>query len=316
VNYPRTAGYFMNRGHGAPFTDTATSPPNLPAITAAARHSVITLDVTPWYSPLTSGRPDVLLAFRRANPSLKLLAYQLFAWWYQPMTFDRSRDTTWAARWHEALRTTDGVDSGGWVKWDQPATEAALTKLLCDLAATRWWDGVFFDYFDVWRNAEAQRAVDRVVHALKQAGGPGFLVMGNGGDLRDTAGSFREGFPDKLSISTPENVRLWRSGRPHKPNDWLQSGTGHTDPANPATIQAAAYAVGTACLWDMLVSFGPDRSQTVPYHAWDFPAYHWQMGPATGPAYKATSSGIWMREFWGGTLEVDHTNRRAMFHAS
>ena len=312
MSYPRLAHYTMNRGHGAPLLKPDGTM-DVTLIHKLARHHVIAPDITPWYSPQTLGRVDVLQAMRRLNPNLKILAYQLFAWWYLPITVVRTSNS-WADNWHRALVETDGLLDGQWVKWDNPATEARLTKLLCDLAASRLFDGVFFDYFDAFKSVSAggwNQAVDRAVHAIQKAGGPGFLVLGNGGDLRNGNGNMREGFPSNLLISNELNVRLWRSGRPHKTHDWLQAGTGHTDPTNPNTQRAARYAHGYACLFDMMCSFGPDRDQTIPYHGWWFDFYEhdgktgW-LGEPLGPA--TNTGGLWHRRFALGDVYVNPTD--------
>ena len=102
--------------------------------------------------------------------------------------------------------------------------------------------------------------MQRMIAGVKAAGGPGFTVHGNGWDANtlNADGSFCEGFPDKLGHDF-EHVREWRAGRPHRTEDWLQAGTGVTSFDTEDAKRQARFAHGTACLFDMQCSFGPDR---------------------------------------------------------
>ena len=147
----------------------------------------------------------------------------------------------------------------------------------------------------------------------RQAGGSGFLVLGNGSaaESLDTDGGFREGFPDLLE-NTFDVVRKWRAARPHRSWDWLQAGDGLPSLESEEAKRAARFALGTACLFDMMCSVGPGRDQSVepPYATWWLPEYDgggrgvgWlgePMGPATpfGPK-------LWMRDFAGGRVYVN-----------
>ena len=328
TGYPRLAQYTMVRGSGAPFvSSTIVGGYDWPLIGKVARHSVVAPDVTPLWSPTAdpfSNKPEIIVEMRRRNPAITVLAYFLLRLWYRGPSEVRT-STSFADSWHRMLQSTGGfgANAGGswhWVNYANPATEAGATKLFCDLAASRIGDGLFFDFADAWglgTSAEHERAVKRILTAIRKAGGPGFLIVTNGDTPGVEDGCLREGFPDKLSLAYPENVRVWRSGRPHKSHDWLQAGTGHTDPTNPDTQRASRFAHGFACCNDMLCSFGPDRDQTIGYHSWWFDHYAvdpkglpdptgkyvgW-LGEPLGPAFGGTI--IQRRQFAGGEVIVN-----------
>lgn len=313
--FPRVAAYAANRGYGAPLL--VGDVPNMDLITKLARYPICTLNTSPWYSVLEPSRPAVPLLLRRANPRICILGYQLLGWWYLGPDFTVAPwDKTFAGSWHTAIKETAGFDmksgSGWFVRWDNPATESALTNLLCGAAASRLFNGLFFDY--AWAlNGVASAAMDRMIHAVRQAGGPGFLMLGNGphADTLNLDGELREGYPDHLGNDFSA-IRTWRAVRPHRSLDWLQSGTGFTSLDTPESQRAARFALGTSCLFGTLCSIGPDRDLTVQpsYMGWWLPEYDgggigtgW-LGEPRRPA-KTHNGLLWDRDFCGGAVVVN-----------
>ena len=319
TGYPRIACYAANRGYGLPLLNNEVV--NADLVNALAHYPVVTLNLSPWYSAAEASRTAVPLLLRKANPRISILGYQLLSWWWLGPDFTvASWDKTFAGSWHTAIKETNGFGApsgSGWsVKWDNPATEAALTELLCGAAASRLFDGLFFDFMSSIP-ATGVAAMQRMVQRVRDAGGPGFLVLGNGwnADGLNTDGSFREGFPDTLGHDF-EHVRLWHEGRPHRSHDWLQAGTGVRDPSTADAQKKMRYALGTACLFDLHISFGPDRDLTVQpsYMSWWFPEYDIvnAMGSPMGPAVRVAPS-RWARAFARGDVTVDTAALDATF---
>lgn len=319
ASYPDVACYAGNKGYGWPLLleNKPGAPLNVDLITSLARYSTITLNVGPWYALDEPSRADAILLLRKLNPRIRIVAYQLLTWWYlSPDFVPHASDKTWAASWHRAIRATNGfgAQSGGgwWVKWEQPATEAALTKLLCGMASSRLFDGFFADY--MWGPVKLTPQMERLTQALRDAGGPAFLVLGNGteADAANTDGGFREGFPDYLGHDF-EHIRKWRAGRPHRSEDWLQAGTGYSELTSAASQRAARFAHGTACLFDLQCSFGPDRDLGPQpfYHTWWLPEYDgggigagW-LGQPMAPPEQFVGLTLWRRLFDGGLVLVN-----------
>ena len=313
TGFPKVSCYSAHRGSGAPYV-RADGSHNDAMIRALARYSTVTMMITPWYSVREASRADVLLRLREMNPRIRILGYTLLGWWYLPQTFTVSAsDKSFAGSWHDAIKSTGGFGeangTGWWVKWENPATESALTNLLCGSASSRLFDGHFYDFLSPDDSAGAS-AMQRMIAKVKAAGGPGFTVHGNGwgADDLDTDGSFREGFPSLLGHDF-EHVRQWRAGRPHRTEDWLQAGSGVTSFDTEDAKRQARFAHGTACLFDMQCSFGPDRDAPYLYPQMWLPEYDgggigagWLGEPASEPL---ASGGLWRRVFSGGMVVVN-----------
>ena len=315
MSYPRVSCYAWNSGFGYPWTTTKAqgAPLNLDVIVAAARYPMLTADIAPVFDPdPVTGRPDISAAIRRANPKVKLGIYQCLGWTYMDPTYGDLPD--WTRRvWLRALKETNGIGPGGMIRWEQPETERRLTEALVAVWHSHRGDFFFFDF--CWTNSmPGTRAMQRCIHALKEAGCP--VVIGNSEVLDkppsafDTEGCMQENWPN-FPID-PHNIRLWRSGRPRKSHDWLQGGTGYANLDTPDAQRACRYLHGMACMEGMIGSFGPDRDQgvTPPYCTWWQPFYDasglgtgW-LGEPLGPA-QASDVGSIRRLFANGLVEVN-----------
>lgn len=329
--FPRVACYAANRGYGFPLVpgNSHASPLDMDLVGKLARHDTITLDLAPWWAVEEPPRVDALLALRRLNPSIRIIGYLLLGVWRLPAEFTvNTWDKTFWGTWHNGVkdsgghgavaeRNADGTIRHWWVRWENPATEAALTKLLCDVASSHLFDGIFGDYFWATTGSGAD-ALQRMTHSVRSAGGRGFLVLGNGphADTLNTDGAFREGVPDKLPGVDFPDIQRWRSSRPHRTDDWVQSGTDYLSLDTPDAKRAARFAHGIACHTDSLCSFGKDRdvkltaAYPVPYLAWWNEIYDGG-GLGTGwlgePRGDASLVGFncWRRDFAGGTVLVN-----------
>lgn len=311
--YPRTAVYAGNQGGGAPLVNPDGSV-NDALIRQLARHDCITLDVVPWFSIEGPSRTDVLMLLRRYNPQIKIGAYRLITHWYLSRTFvTQPSDLTLNATWHEAIQATNGwmpptTITGYEVDWSNRACADKLTAIMAAIVRSGLFDFVFLDYFApriAWTGLPGTstanddiRSVNfrRLEAELREAGGPGFPILANGGDELRLDGHFREGFPAPLNSF--ESIRAWQQDGHHAAYDWLQSGTGHTSQSTEAAKAAARYNLGVACLFGTLASFGPDRRLDVqpPYHGWWFEEFGVEPYPSCRPNPANTK---WLGEPWG-----------------
>lgn len=341
MNYPKLAGYFGHRYGGSPLI-TATGSLDEPLIKKLARFPLMTLEIAPWFSIEGYGRTDAIQLIRRTNPGAKVLKYQLGTHWHLPPTFiPATTDQSWPATWHRGIQRTNGwlygsngqLIPGYEVDWSKRETADSQTDLLCAAAASRIFNGLFLDYW-TWQLGTAGGAIDpakapamdnarrvnmrRAVLRIREAGGPGYVVLGNGvGEQPWLDGEFREGFPAPLNSF--EQVRTWREER-RLPEDWIQAGTGITDSTTADAMRAARFALGTACLLGTHCSFGPDRNSAItPYYGtWWFDEYSVNQsgtadttGASTGWLGDPTATGaqimpgVWRRDFDGGTVLVN-----------
>ena len=322
TGYPRCSLYSWNSGEGKPWVN-ADGTLSLPAITAAARYPRLTVDIGGLYRVNGPTRADVFLAMRKANPTVQIGWYLLAGWTY--MRADYGAQPNWTREtWLESLKATNGIGTDGVIRWEDPAVEVRLAADIVNVWRSHLADFFFFDYF-FSRNEAARRALQRVVHALRQAGCP--VVLGNANEVDDDNldGSMKEGFYADLWTSSELNVRQWREGRPEKRHDWLQAGTNVRSLDSADAQRKCRYAHGYGCMFDMQVSFGPDRDQSVPYHEFwaDFYSVDPQgnpdpsgsccgwLGEPVGPAWRPTVSGAWQRTFSRGHVVVnDNTTDR------
>ncbi|SRR6266496_2026331 len=329
MRFPRVACYARCRTSGLPYINEDGSL-NMNLLKALSRYSVITLDIAPWYSVDGSMKPEAILLLRRWNPTIKILGYSLLTYWYRPADYvPPLTDLTFPASWHRAIIETNGFIpnpvSGYEVNWEKRETADTLTDLLCSVASSKLFDGFFGDYFSPiidWVSSthpnytaegDVQRVINmqRLVRHLRKAGGPGFLVCGNGVGLDriDIDGTFREGFPNPLTNF--EQARKWAQDS-ELSYDWLQAGGGITNPETPDARRSARFALGTSCLLGTLCSFGPNRDITYPYAEWWQPEYDqngitgW-LGEPTGNI-EDLGNNIWRRKFDNGSVLVNNSN--------
>lgn len=306
--FPRVASYSACKGSGFPLVK-ADGALDEPLIQKLARHQAVTLDITPWYSPYQAPRADALLLLRKLNPSISIYFYHVLGWFWLGADFT-SQHRTFADAFHDEVKAAGAFFPNGNV--DVAKAEAGLTKLFCGAAASRLANGVFWDFCSAV-NAASVPAIERMIHAVRQAGGPGFKVIGNGWqDTFNLDGNMKEGFPDNLPNVTFEHIRQWRAGRPHRTDDWLQAGTGFFDPTTPAAQRAARFAHGTACLFDMQCSVGPDRDlKVVPYYGTWWADFYDGGGLGAGwlgepiGDYTTNLQGTFRRDFAGGVVLVN-----------
>jgi len=324
--FPRIACYAVNRGTGAPYVLPDGSL-DYALIAKLARFDTVTLNLTPWFSINGFSRTDVLLMLRRLNPRIRILAYSLLTHWYLPTTTTPSAsDLTFAADWQRAITGTGGfipnAPIGYEVDWSKRETARALTDLLRAVASSRLFDGFFGDFMSPTLDWVAQTPdftpekdklrlanMTRLVRRLKDAGGPGFLVLANGvgADRLPVDGLMREGFPVPFTTFEQARETFEESARPH---DWLQAGW-FSDPYSPEGMREARFALGTACLFGAALSFGPDHDLSFRYAEWW--QDEWSVAGNTGwlgerrEPPRPFPNGLWRRDFMDGVVLVNPT---------
>lgn len=336
--FPRSAVYFGNRSYGAPLAPSATDPVDTAYARALSRHEVITLDLAPWYSPRGVSRSDLPLMLHKMNPRCMVLGYHLITHWYQSPTFDPSPlDLNFGAEWQRAIRAVNGFKPmpapGYEVDWSRAEVADTLGDLLVAAAASRMFDGLFLDYCApviAWTGSASARQdsaslvnMQLMVQRLRAAGGPGFVLIGNGSgaDRIGLDGTMAEGYP--VPLTSFDKVKAWAEGEPLGTFDWLQTGVYGT-PYTASNIKLARLGLGTACLWGALGSRGPDRDKdTYPTYGrwyWDedsvepYPSakadttgrHAGWLGEPLGPP-RLLAGGVWRRDFVHGLVLVKPT---------
>jgi len=344
-DFPRVAVYGGNRSWGVPLIER----PDGPADTVLLRRmgsgkEAVTVGIAPWWSPGGAMRADVIPMLAATRPGLKVFPYHLVTHWYLAPTFvPQASDRGFPAAWHRAISATQGwlagAPPGYEVDWARRATADTLASLLCGAVRGMRARGIFLDYLapaarfegisTPARDSAVMANMRRLVARLREAGGPGFVIVGNGigADQLQVDGTMREGFPNdapELGASF-DAVRAWQGGGSSRTHDWLQSGSGTKAPYAPDACQAARFALGTGCLWGTLVSFGPDRDLDVTpfYGTWFYDefsvtpypdaradttgAHAGWLGKPAGPA-RRLGSGAWMRRFARGAVLVNPTS--------
>jgi hypothetical protein len=321
--FPRLNCYAVNRGSGAPYVLPDGSLDEV-LLADLARFDTVTLNLTPWFSLGDSCRTDALLQLRARDPRIRILAYSLLTHWYLPATFwPATLDHTFAADWQRAIVATKGfipsAPVGYEVDWSKRDTADALTKLLCAAASSRLFDGFFGDFMSPTLDWVAQTPdftpekdklrlanMTRLCRRLREAGGPGFLVLANGvgADRLPVDGLMREGFPVPFTTFEQARETFEESARPH---DWLQAGW-FSDPYSAEGMREARFALGTACLFGSALSFGPDHDLTYRYAGWW--QDEWSINGRTGwlgePRHAAGTIGrLWCRDFMDGVVLVN-----------
>lgn len=344
--FPRVAAYAGHSYDGRPLTVTSNGAPDTLVVRRLARYPTITLEVSPWYSVQGTARADIPQMLRRFNPKISIYAYHLGSHWFIAPDFVlTSSDVTFKATWHRAIQAT-----GGWlwtttgvvkpyfaVDWSKRATADTLTSLLCGVARSGIFDGMFLDCWSwsiAWASGGSNPPADfrragwfslaqmdsalqanmrRAIVRIRAAAPPGFPIVFNGtGEQPWTDGSFREGYPDYLT--TFDQAERWAEFA--GPEAWLQGGSNHTTLGPAESQRAARFNIGTGCILGVRTSFGNDRRWEIkPYYGTLWPAeasvvaampdttaagVGW-LGEPLGPA-RRFDSGLWRRDFWGGCV--------------
>ena len=321
--YPRVASYARLLGGGFPLIQVVGGPIDSLLTKKMAQNGTITLDINPTW-PL---RPDIILSVKHYNAHCKVLAYHLTAWWYLDPTFVPSpTDQTFPALWHRAIQATGGfgaANSGGWlVNWNNRPTADTLTALLCRVAGSGIFDGMFLDYAtSTWTDSVRVNAYKRLVANLKTAGGPTFTVVANGAqwDPSNTGsdGAMRENYT--LPSIGLDSIRVWLQTYPRTDN-WVKTEWSSGVWAYHAeNCRRSRVATATACLFSSWSTFGSNRDIVGPpyYHGWWFDEYSvnsagvadtlgnrvgW-LGDPVGPARKVGF--VWVREFTNGLVALN-----------
>jgi hypothetical protein len=322
--HPRIASSSHSRSWGAPLV-RADGSLDSGLVRSLARHGEVTLPVA-----AIMARPDIALAIYLANPKCRILGGHLVThWWLKPTDTPHPNDRGWDAEWQRTLIAFNawapGLPGGYEVDWSRRDVADTLTKLLVRAASSRIFDGMFLDYcspMQEWfgQPGDSARAanMERMVQAVRKAGGCDFWLLGNGvgAERLSVDATVREGFPSALTS--------FAQALTQNPGDWLKSEGGWSGPYTRDAMRAARFVAGTACLTGAWSSFSPDRDLTVSpsYMGWWYdehavtPVYGATGGVSdtTGrwvgwlgePAGHATQSGpVWRRDFSRGAVLVN-----------
>jgi len=359
--FPRVGLYGSVLLGGFPYTHPDGTLDTL-EIGRAARFTEITLDVY----PISPYRPDIVAAMRARNPKLIALAYVLAEDIWPSEDADSLNHIPTLIR--HAVRDLDGFlyDTTG---LEYPISNINIAKkganghfivaeALADIfrdhiIATGTWDGIFTDVFghtisftptitgraiDVQRagyatlsdlDAAWSAACDTLASHVRRDGGPGFLLVGNGGPSAEHAwynGWMRENFPNQQGGTWASNMLGDVSSRGYfhddadylqPPHNWIFSASGAAGQQYTAwSTQVVRFGLGSAALGEGVHCFAVSNKnvQTAPYQDWWYDEYAvdlttgqssqgvqqtgW-LGAAVGPAYNFV---------WPGTAPDAITN--------
>src|SRR5580765_2115135 len=353
--FPRAGLYGSVLGGGFPYVRADGSLDTL-EIGRAARFAEIALDVY----PISPYRPDIVAAMRARNPKLVVLAYVLGEDIWLSEDPDSLRHIPTLIR--HTVRNLNGflydkntgLEYSGFciniAKKDASGrfiVAGALGDIFRDhIIATGTWDGIFTDVFPHsvgWTQAGTGRVIDylRAGYAslaaldvawaaacdtlashLRRDGGPGFVLVGNGGPSAEHAwydGWMRENFPNQQGGTWASNMLGDVSSRGYfrddvdfrpPPHNWIfsaASGIAGQEYSTQSTT-AVRFGLASAALGEGVHCFGPgDKNvRTAPFQDWWYDEYAvdlttgqssqalqqtgW-LGQAVGPAYNFVWAG-------------------------
>jgi hypothetical protein len=370
--FPRVGLYGSVLLGGSPYVKTDGTLDTL-EIGHAARFTELSLDVY----PISPYRPDIVAAMRARNPNLVVLAYTLAEdiWASEdpdslnhiPTLINHTvRDLggflydkiTGQQYTNFNINIAKKGASGHFV------VAEALGNIFRDkIIATGTWNGIFTDVFShtiAWtQNGNAQvidyqragyasladldvawsAAADTLASHLRRDGGPGFLLVGNGGPSAEHAwydGWMREAFPNQQGGTWASNMLGDVSSRGYflddadyyqPPHNWIfsaESGIAGQE-YSAQSAQQVRFGLGSAALGEGVHTFGPpDRTvRTAPYQDWWYDEYAvdivsgqssqalqqtgW-LGPALGPAYNFVWPGTSPDAITNQSFETDVTS--------
>jgi hypothetical protein len=368
--FPRVGLYGSVLLGGFPYTHPDGTLDTL-EIGRAARFTEITLDVY----PISPYRPDIVAAMRARNPNLTVLAYVLAEDIWPSEDADSLNHIPTLIR--HTVRDLDGFlyDTTG---QEYPISDINIAKkganghfivaeALADIfrdhiIATGTWDGIFTDVFghtisftptitgraiDVQRAGYAtlsdldvawSAACDTLASHVRRDGGPGFLLVGNGGPSAEHVwynGWMRENFPNQQGGTWASNMLGDVSSRGYfhddadylqPPHNWIFSASGAEGQQYTAwSTQVVRFGLGSAALGEGVHSFAvSDKNvRNAPYQDWWYDEYAvdlttgqssqgvqqtgW-LGAAVGPAYNFVWPGTAPDAITNTSFETDVTN--------
>ena len=301
--FPKVASYAALRSSGYPLVKVVDGPVDPLTARRLARHPLVTLDVCPvWPS-----RPDIALALRQFNPTMKILGYVTPAdFWLDPSFVPLPSDQSYPALVHRALTATNGWlygrDGAVWVNGfrvnlGKRAVADTLAGLYATVVSSRIFDGLFMDQLSSsvgWTDGTGGRRIDvaragfaslaamdsaravnclRIVQRVRTASAVAQVVIGNGtsSSTMGLDGWMREGLGTLISGSAA--VQWVRASM--RDFDWLKSEGGWSGPYSSTYCRVARYTLGIASLGRARASMSSDRDlTTVPtYLEWWFDEY-------------------------------------------
>ena len=361
--YPRVGLYGSVLGGGFPYTRADGSLDTL-EIGHAARFSEVTLDVY----PISPYRPDIVAAMRARNPNLTVLGYVLAEDIWNAADADSLNHIPTLIR--HTVRDLNGflydkatgLEYTGFciniAKKDASGhfvVAEALGNIFRDhIIATGTWDGIFTDVFchtvgwtqsmtghtiDYQRAGYAtladldvawSAACDTLASHLRRDGGPGFLLVGNGGPSAEHPwydGWMRENFPNQQGGTWASNMLGDVASRGYfhddadfvqPPQNWIfsaASGIAGQEYSTQSTT-AVRFGLASAALGEGLHCFGPGEKNVsvAPYQDWWYDEYAVDL--ATGQSSQALQQTGWLGQamgpaynfVWAGTAPDAITN--------
>ena len=346
--YPRLGLYGSVLMGGYPYVQPDGSLDTL-EIGRAARFTEIALDVY----PISPYRPDIVAAMRARNPNLVVLAYVLAEDIWLAEDPDSLNSIPTLIR--HTVRDLNGFlyDKNTGLEYANFAINIAkkganghfvvaeaLANLFRDhIIATGTWDGIFTDVFPhtvAWTQSgtgkviDLQRAgyatladldvawsaaCDTLASHLRRDGGPGFVLVGNGGPSAEHPwydGWMREDFPYQQGGTWASNLLGDVASRGYfhddadymqPPHNWIFSASSAAGQEYTAwSTQKVRFGLGSAALGEGVHTFAPsDKNvRTAPFQDWWYDEYAvdvtsgqssqalqqtgW-LGQALGPAY-------------------------------
>ena len=349
--FPRIWSYELNRGDGRPFVPTLTGTLDMDEVRRRARFPLQTLEVVPWANAAGLARPDVPFEVRRANPQTILLSYfQTGEWWLAPSFVPQAGDFSLYAEFHNCMKKHDAwlynldgtVHAYANVNWGNRPFALEAAEIFARGQRTHLWNGQFFDSyssdvawvgqgptnlpFDLKRagfatGAEMDKArrvnMGDVIAHVREAGGPGFLIVVNGTTPPDVQalwkidGDLREGFPGSLTPFAKGLAFVQASWPTYR----LLKAECSSALTSPADCQLARFTLGTACLGDGWAYIGQDRAACAFYDEYSVDAQHFPYnvadydGKFTGwlgqPGDTRMVNGCYLRWFDHGAVVVN-----------
>jgi hypothetical protein len=361
--FPRTGLYGSVVGPGFPYVRSDGSLDTL-EIGRASRVTEITLDVY----PISPYRPDIVAAMRARNPNLVVLAYVLAQDIWPSEDPDSLNHIPTLIR--HTVRDLDGYlydkntgqeYAGTNINIAKKGTNGhfivaeALANIFRDhIIATGTWDGIFTDLFAHtvgWTQAGTGKVIDfqRAGYAtladldiawsaacdtlaahLRRDGGPGFVLVGNGGPSAEHSwydGWMRENFPHQQGGTWASNMLGDVSSRGYfrddidfvqPPHNWIfsaASGIAGQEYSIQSTT-AVRFGLASAALGEGVHCFGPgDKNvRTAPYQDWWYDEY--AVDITTGQSSEALAQTGWLGDalgaaynfVWPGTAPDAITN--------
>src|SRR5215471_885933 len=318
----------------------------------ASRFAEVALDVY----PISPYRPDIVAAMRARNPNLVVLAYVLAEdIWNSEDPDSLNHIPTLIRHTVRNLNgflydKTTGLEYPNFGININIAKKGAnghfiVAEAMADIfrdhiMATGTWDGIFTDIFPhtvAWTQSgtasviDYQRAgyatladldvawsaaCDTLATHLRRDGGPGFVLVGNGGPSSEHAwynGWMREAFPNQQGGTWASNMLGDVSSRGYfrddidfkqPPHNWIFSAASGIvgQEYSAQSTQQVRFGLGSAALGEGVHTFAPGNRdfRTAPYQDWWYDEYAvdvtsgqssqalqqtgW-LGPALGPAY-------------------------------